>query len=53
MNKFKCNICGFVYDPDEGDPMADVPPGTPFEELPGDWRCPVCGVSKDEFDELI
>ena len=53
MNSFRCNICGYQYNPEEGDPMADIPPGTPFEELPASWRCPVCGVGKDDFEEMV
>ena len=47
--KYKCDVCGYVYDPSAGDPMSDVPPGTSFEDLPGNWVCPVCGATKDEF----
>jgi rubredoxin len=47
--KYKCNVCGYVYDPDKGDPMSGVPVKTPFEKLPENWVCPVCGASKDEF----
>mgnify|MGYP001222986069 CR=1 FL=1 len=47
--KYKCSICGYVYDPEAGDPDNGIKPGTPFEELPEDWQCPVCGVSKDLF----
>lgn len=50
--KYKCSVCGYIYNPEEGDPEADIAPGTPFEELPVDWHCPVCGASKDEFEEL-
>ncbi|MBI4827504.1 MAG: rubredoxin [Nitrospinae bacterium] len=49
MNKYVCNICGYIYDPDVGDPEADIPPGTSFEDLPDDWVCPECGVGKDQF----
>jgi rubredoxin len=49
MKKYVCNVCGYIYDPDEGDPDSDIPPGTPFEELPEDWVCPVCGAEKSEF----
>ncbi len=44
-----CSVCGYEYDPAVGDPGSGIPPGTPFEELPEDWTCPVCGASKDEF----
>ena len=50
MIKYKCTVCGYIYDPDEGDPDAGVPPGTSFEDLPDDWVCPVCGVTKDKFE---
>jgi len=48
--KYKCSVCGYIYDPEEGDPEGNIGPGTPFEELPDEWQCPVCGASKDEFD---
>ena len=47
--KYKCDVCGYVYDPNQGDAMSGVPPKTPFENLPEDWSCPVCGASKAEF----
>lgn len=50
--KYQCDICGYVYDPAQGDPTQSVPPGTPFEELPDDWTCPECGAGKDEFSKL-
>ncbi len=49
MPKYVCNICGYVYDPAVGDPDAGVAAGTPFDKLPEDWVCPVCGATKDEF----
>lgn len=52
MDKWECNICGYIYDPDVGDPENGVDPGTPFDELPDDWVCPICGASKDEFSEM-
>ena len=45
-----CTSCGFVYDPDEGDPDGGVPPGTAFSEIPDDWFCPVCGARKSDFE---
>lgn len=42
-------MCGYIYDPEKGDPEHEVEPGTPFEELPNDWVCPICGASKDQF----
>ncbi len=50
--KYKCSVCGYIYDPEKGDPDGNIAPGTSFEELPEDWQCPVCGASKDEFEEL-
>jgi rubredoxin len=52
MMKNHCVVCGFVYDPAVGDPDGGIPPGTPFEEVPGDWVCPVCGASKDMFEPI-
>jgi len=49
MAQYRCTICGYLYDPAVGDPENGVPPGTPFEELPEDWVCPVCGAPKEEF----
>ena len=49
MQKYVCGICGYVYDPAEGDQESNVPPGVPFEKLPEDWVCPICGAGKDEF----
>ena len=49
--KYVCDICGYVYDPELGDPDNGVSPGTPWEEVPEDWVCPVCGVGKDQFEE--
>jgi len=51
MKKYKCTICGYVYDPAEGDPDSDIAPGTAFEDIPEDWVCPVCGVTKEDFEE--
>jgi flavin reductase (DIM6/NTAB) family NADH-FMN oxidoreductase RutF/rubredoxin len=49
--KYICAICGFVYDPEKGDPTVGIAPGTPFEELPEDYHCPVCNASKEYFRE--
>lgn len=51
MDRYVCDICGYVYDPSQGDPDNDIPPGTAFEDLPEDWVCPVCGASKDDFSK--
>jgi flavin reductase (DIM6/NTAB) family NADH-FMN oxidoreductase RutF/rubredoxin len=50
MDKYVCQVCGYVYDPAKGDPDNGVEPGTVFEELPDDWVCPVCGATKDQFE---
>ncbi len=50
--KYRCTICGYIYDPEAGDPDSGIKPGTSFGELPGDWICPVCGESKDEFEKV-
>jgi rubredoxin len=44
-----CESCGFIYDPTEGDPDGGIPPGTPFDEIPDTWFCPVCGARKKDF----
>lgn len=49
MNKYQCQACGCVYDPDTGDPENGFPAGTAFEELPADWICPECGSAKSQF----
>ncbi len=49
MKKYVCDICGYVYDPNEGDPDSNIPAGTSFDALPDEWLCPVCGASKDDF----
>ncbi len=52
MPKYECTVCGYIYDPELGDPDGDIKPGTPFEEIPDDWVCPVCGAAKDEFERM-
>ncbi len=51
MDKYVCTVCGYVYDPEQGDPDNGVEPGTKWEDVPDDWECPVCGASKDEFEK--
>ena len=51
MQKYVCDVCGYVYDPAVGDPDNGIEPGTAFEDLPDDWVCPLCDVSKDMFSE--
>jgi rubredoxin len=52
MSKYKCQVCGYIYNPELGDSEGHIPPGTPFEKLADDWTCPVCGASKSQFDKL-
>jgi rubredoxin len=49
IKKYRCNLCGYVYDPAVGYPVKRIAPGTPFEELPEGWTCPVCGSGKEHF----
>lgn len=52
MEKYACSLCGYVYDSDEGDPEHDIEKGIPFEELPDNWTCPVCGAGKEDFEKV-
>ncbi len=52
MEKWKCKICGYIYDPEKGDPDGNIPPNTLFDKLPEDWVCPVCGAPKDMFEKI-
>jgi len=49
MDKYRCTVCGWIYDPALGDPDGNIPPGVPFEQLPDTWFCPVCGADKTAF----
>ena len=49
MKKYVCDICGYIYDPVNGDPDSGIAPRTAFEDIPDDWVCPLCGVGKDDF----
>ena len=51
MDKYQCTVCGFIYDPEKGDPDGNIPPGTPFESIPDNWVCPVCGAAKSMFEK--
>jgi len=51
MKKYICTACGWIYDPETGDPDSGIKAGTAFEDIPDDWVCPVCGVTKDMFEE--
>jgi rubredoxin len=52
MEKYRCIVCGYIYDPLEGDPSSGIEPGIPFKDLPSDYICPLCGAGKDEFEKL-
>ena len=52
MKKYRCTVCGYVYDPQQGDSESGVAPGTPFEQIPDTWSCPICGAKKSEFEPL-
>ena len=52
MEKYECLNCNYIYDPEKGDQNGEIEPETPFEDLPEDWRCPVCGASIKEFEEI-
>jgi rubredoxin len=52
MQKYRCMVCGYIYDPAIGDPTQNINPGTPFEKLPETWVCPECGVGKDQFEVI-
>jgi rubredoxin len=49
MESYQCIICGYIYNPDEGDPESGIKPGTMFSELPDDYLCPICGAGKEDF----
>ena len=52
MSKYKCTVCGYIYDPTVGDATQEAKPGTAFEDLPDTWKCPECGVDKDMFEKI-
>jgi rubredoxin len=52
MDKWQCLLCGYVYDPAQGDPTQGIEPGTSFEDLPDSWECPDCGAGKNEFEKM-
>jgi rubredoxin len=52
MKQYRCSICGYIYDPENGDPENGVEPGTDFDKVPDDWTCPICGASKDDFEPV-
>lgn len=50
--RYRCKVCGLIYDPELGDPDSGIEPGTPFEDIPETWSCPICGASKKDFVEM-
>ncbi len=52
MAKYECQVCGWVYDEELGDPDSGIAPGTKFEDLPDDWVCPMCGAGKEDFERI-
>ena len=52
MKKYVCDVCGWDYDPEISDPDSGIAPGTPFEDIPDDWECPDCGVTKEDFSVM-
>lgn len=51
--KYRCIVCAYIYDPQNGDPDNGIEPGTSFEDLPDDWVCPLCFVGKDQFEAIV
>jgi len=52
MDQYQCTVCGYIYDPEKGDPDGGIAPGTVFDDLPADWTCPVCGAAKSNFVKM-
>ncbi len=52
MDKYRCTVCGYIYDPALGDPDSGIKPGTAFADVPADWLCPECGAPKTEFEKI-
>ena len=52
MDKYRCKVCNYIYDPVQGDPEGGIAAGTPFEKLPEGWVCPLCGAGKSEFEKV-
>ena len=53
MKKFKCSVCGYIYDEANGDPKGHVLPGTEWKDVPKDWLCPICKADKSAFSEIV
>ncbi|TAJ44539.1 rubredoxin [Methanofollis fontis] len=52
MERYQCMVCGYIYDPEKGDPDGGISPGTAFDDLPETWVCPVCGAAKSNFAKM-
>jgi len=52
MDKYRCTVCGYIYDPQIGDPASGIKLGTAFEDLPNSWACPECGAPKESFEKV-
>lgn len=52
LDRYECRVCGYIYEPEKGDSKHPVAAGTPFEQLPSTWRCPVCGVKTSQFESI-
>lgn len=52
MDRYICDVCGYIYDPAAGDPANGVPPGTAWEDVPENWVCPLCYVGKEQFSKV-
>ena len=52
VDKYRCTVCGYIYDPDKGDPDNGVEPGAAFDDMPDDWVCPVCGALQSAFEKV-
>ena len=52
MKKYVCKVCGYVYNPEFGDPDHGIQPGTAFEDIPDTWACPICCVTKEDFEPV-
>ncbi len=53
MEKYRCTVCGYIYDPVQGDATQGIKPGTAFSDLPDSWVCPECGVDKSMFEKVV
>ena len=52
MSRYICDVCGWIYDPETGDPDTGIEPGTSFQDIPQGWTCPACGVGKERFEKF-